>query len=96
MEPETKSQNGKKDSPQAKKKPIRIATTASDGNVNRQPETAQVVQADLTEAGQGQGGQMIQIPSNSIPAQVQLQQVQTLDGLQQVQGKDQLVVRNWN
>ena len=85
MDPETKTQNGKKDSPQAKKKPIRIATTASDGNVNRS-ENAQVTQADLTDAGHGQGGQMIQIPSNSIPAQVQLQQVQTLDGLQQVQG----------
>lgn len=86
MDPETKTQNGKKDSPQAKKKPIRIATTASDGNNVVRTETAQVVQADLAETGHGQGSQMIQIPSNSIPAQVQLQQVQTLDGLQQVQG----------
>ena len=84
MDPETKTQNGKKDSPQAKKKPIRIATTAADGVVRT--ETAQVVQADLAETGHAQSGQMIQIPSNSIPTQVQLQQVQTLDGLQQVQG----------
>jgi len=107
MEPETsKSQTGKKtNSPQARKKPIRIATTASDGNnavrtetvVQSQPQVADLVetghgqgQGGHGQVGHGQGGQMIQIPSNSIPTQVQLQQVQTLDGLQQVQVLDQV------